>query len=906
MSRAVSEVGVGDLYMGEVLAMFQRFAKEHFGSAAEVDKVGGGVVFCEDKKAKNPGLRAAIEKVKRGETDQFAMLLLKVNADKMRNLGTDNEQPIANESSTHWTALHLKRNGDKIEVRYANSVGNHDGRDDIPEALRRVLSECVIDCKKSQKEFQSLQQSGSDCGYYAVWHGLQMLGVVDNEAEFGIFIKEMKKDIAEERRVEAAKQERVKQIIQPRRGKAAASSDADVNGLTEQLAGLAISKVEPGDYFDDSSDEETANKVSQRVKVLVEVKMDKIDQNFALKAVRGLAMGVLYSSEVGKHLYGGEDRTGLKVRHLVMQRAVLEKFKSDLEGAFRKTAEKVLGEKFNDKEFLDRFFHTEEIGGFRNEISKWVDGRKKGLYSRLSNEKRRLSRSRRSGGADAEKHESFEKDFLKLSESFFKDLELKLQSEKHFKSSGSLLHSSDQEITDIIENVIADLVAEGILRRDKNVLKLEVGVGDQRLKTNPETAGDDKSVVRKLMLEKIKSSVSRKGEKFSVAELNKDVAEQLKNHRLRHPLRNLEPSMRNISTRLTLPTAFTTDSIHNSEELFAHLRLFSRSHRRHIRNQRDLNSEPIISSSDVSYRIVQFAAAGNSEVKETQTVSYNKSAKEFTRGATVDELGSYKEISDKIAESISALKKAYTGLESNDAIFAKWIRSCLKGEKIQIGDVVLSEHQQQMEKMIANITYLLFGTEVIRNPNSIIIHQMMLDLIEGGKMSFKDVFSTSSGNNKWGAMPMSASGAIAAARRLNSEYSEKEFGYRYEYEGTDKAGSDKKKCTITLDQLKSQEFALLTEWLQMKLKSDQKEFSSEQFLSTMKLAMHEWYSSVDCSFLPDSKVAAQDKVEKKTAGDGERKKASPHYAESTKASAGKVVKNPSATKLQQKTASQRK
>ena len=74
------------------------------------------------------------------------------------------EMAMDSDLSTHWTTLNLKKNGGTIEVRYADSTGSRDGKDNISQAIKGALSKHGIAPETQQVDFTSGQQTAANCG----------------------------------------------------------------------------------------------------------------------------------------------------------------------------------------------------------------------------------------------------------------------------------------------------------------------------------------------------------------------------------------------------------------------------------------------------------------------------------------------------------------------------------------------------------------------------------------------------------------------------------------------------------------------------------------------------------------------------------------------------------------------
>lgn len=109
-----------------------------------------------------------------------------------------------------------------------------------------------------------------------------------------------------------------------------------------------------------------------------------------------------------------------------------------------------------------------------------------------------------------------------------------------------------------------------------------------------------------------------------------------------------------------------------------------------------------------------------------------------------------------------------------DKDVAIWIRQILQGKKrLEIGVNSISTRLMQMVKYnLIKITHLLFGSEVVRNPASLIHQQMMLDLIIVGGMTWRDALDSKihEGKSDGGEMPMSMKKAVDSFRILHYKF----------------------------------------------------------------------------------------------------------------------------------------
>lgn len=199
----------GNLTMGQVSSMFQRLileTKDQQATETVGRKYGRAVSYSEEDGASNPNLKSAIQNFVNGaepipegaRTDLDTAVgdnitLLLIRADNVQNLGEESERAMDSDLSTHWTTLNLRRDNGEIEVLYADSMGYHNGRDEIPEVIKQTLEEFGIDLAISQKDFLSTHQTDANCGYMAVWHALSMHGVEVFANHSEEFVQEQRK-----------------------------------------------------------------------------------------------------------------------------------------------------------------------------------------------------------------------------------------------------------------------------------------------------------------------------------------------------------------------------------------------------------------------------------------------------------------------------------------------------------------------------------------------------------------------------------------------------------------------------------------------------------------------------------------------------------------------------------------
>ncbi|ETO11097.1 hypothetical protein RFI_26278, partial [Reticulomyxa filosa] len=271
-------------------------------------------------------------------------------------------------------------------------------------------------------------------------------------------------------------------------------------------------------------------------------------------------------------------------------------------------------------------------------------------------------------------------------------------------------------------------------------------------------------------------------------------------------------NIKNIISRKTLGSTFSTIKIKDDIDLLAHVRLFNLSQEREIKNAEDQKMD----NEQSCTKIIIFR--NESRVKEKQRIiKYSYGRVDWVIPTTYTKSEScYSGIFNRMDGLLKQLNKT-------DRYIVTQIRAFLgKGE--------LDSYSSQMSALCCELTYLLFGTEVARNPGCILLHQMMLDLIEHGAMlkigpdsevraTFKIFFESM-------LMPMAMTAAVSAARIAYIRL-EPFLPKSYKYFGP---------CLNdnTFKQLFEKEASLINWWLQSI--PDEKEFTS-----AIQGAIQKWY-----------------------------------------------------------------
>lgn len=205
----------------------------------------------------------------------------------------------------------------------------------------------------------------------------------------------------------------------------------------------------------------------------------------------------------------------------------------------------------------------------------------------------------------------------------------------------------------------------------------------------------------------------------------------------------------------------------NPFAFYANLRLSNRSQRRNIKNLTYADIQ-----SDTVSRVWRLIAAADADLDVLE--SQELLSKSLGRKDLVEGLGNY----EKVFEIITDIKYIFNKQNKtiNDGTIAGWLRKIFLGKPVTLS---LSDLDNNiiLHKLQA-ITFLILGCECARNPGMIIINQMLLDLIiNDSSWTFETAFTTSSP-----LMPMVAEGAVSTARALDAQYRAK-MPMPYQYPG---------------------------------------------------------------------------------------------------------------------------
>lgn len=337
------------------------------------------------------------------------------------------------------------------------------------------------------------------------------------------------------------------------------------------------------------------------------------------------------------------------------------------------------------------------------------------------------------------------------------------------------------------KKAVFEALLEKELQRKRNSIIEKIG-GRYRLKQNVTQQLIDSSSISFLFnpentqkylpynLEKLKKELKVEVEKYLEVNFIADLKEKRK---------QLDIKLK----RASLPQQYTFVS-KNIMDFHANIRLAMRVQRRRIRQARDDEEHETIDAE--SFQAGWQFGKQEYIALETQEISSKGACNDQvinleTYGRINAELSELKEIVNK------QLEKNVPKL--NDKLIAAWVRNIVvrgkpiasmknkDGKKTHFENIP-DRYQQKFLKLLVNLSYLLLGCEAQRNPASLIIHQMALDLIESGKLTWTQAISDAKNEKSFGggAIPMTMGGykkdndkkatahPVSCARALHEHY----------------------------------------------------------------------------------------------------------------------------------------
>lgn len=309
---------------------------------------------------------------------------------------------------------------------------------------------------------------------------------------------------------------------------------------------------------------------------------------------------------------------------------------------------------------------------------------------------------------------------------------------------------------------------------------------------------------------------------------------------------NLRKENKNEVTRATLPKYFDYEIKKDwygtpSDKLIAVGRLMTTSLKRTYKNEE--GKESLLDSSQSSFfRKISLTKV---DLMETQLLYKTTGARtDYVDIETQGKGGAYK----NIALTIESIKNK---LKIKDSEIAQWVQKTLKGQTNIFPKDYTSKQKLELQEFIPALTYLLFGTEAVRNPASLIIHQMMLELIisdQEGKWTFSNAFISENGKVSGGKMPMSQKridkpdiGAVDVARFMHNKIFQTTMKYSYDKSPIEPSFSNKTKAYDFLIKMINLEAEIITDWLSLKRKNINDSF---ELYKVLLKGCEQWYEIV--------------------------------------------------------------
>lgn len=298
---------------------------------------------------------------------------------------------------------------------------------------------------------------------------------------------------------------------------------------------------------------------------------------------------------------------------------------------------------------------------------------------------------------------------------------------------------------------------------------------------------------------------------YTVKDIKKELEDKVIENNQAIAENDVKNIFRNIQ-RPILPDNFQFNA-NNPVEFIAYLRLSNRSMKRKIKNMQIIPSQPSFLINTQTFFSCQFPSVSQ-PILETHDVTTSDN---HARTDLVVNAGSYQVIQRQLCSLVSLIQtNLLNGLYpyTPNQIIAITIREIIQGKKfneLTISVLCVGQEINAILPFLANIAYLIIGTESVRNPSSFIINQMMLDLIENNRITWNELTSK---------MPMAPNSSVSFARakhNLLKDIPHCEYNY---------SGEIKK----TLGDLLQLETNIFTEWR-----------NSKKTNETMSETIKRWY-----------------------------------------------------------------
>lgn len=403
----------------------------------------------------------------------------------------------------------------------------------------------------------------------------------------------------------------------------------------------------------------------------------------------------------------------------------------------------------------------------------------------------------------------------------------------------------DNKLKDLLLEVLREVrgnqdINEAISDKTGNTESITLKCSNKIIRPKLENYKSE-SPIKKMLAERLLTSSPQTVVKTFIKDLPKeiksfevDLEDDFMSHLENELLSILDEISRDTIYRETLPSHFDIPlniEGYSITQFLAYVKLLKTSNIRLMKNYRDNTN---ILDDDVEILSRSFSFLGlKTQGLESQEI-YKKTG---TRSDTV-EIGkasgstSYPAIAKILDNKISSL-------DITDAEIANWIIEVLDGRGKEILDTLeITRFQREiLERFINSLTYLMFSTEVVRNPASLVINYMILELIKEGEeyLSWEEVFENR-------GMPMSIVGAVSSSRWMHSNY---DTTIRYSYDKTKSSFSNdnSEKDMKILQDIIYKEGTIFRLWLSLNGLEYENEDSFLEAISLLGRKCSEWYGA---------------------------------------------------------------
>ncbi|CAM4395381.1 MAG: hypothetical protein LEGION0398_MBIBDBAK_01182 [Legionellaceae bacterium] len=271
--------------------------------------------------------------------------------------------------------------------------------------------------------------------------------------------------------------------------------------------------------------------------------------------------------------------------------------------------------------------------------------------------------------------------------------------------------------------------------------------------------------------------------------------------------------------------------INSSLDLLTHLRLANRDQKRKIRNYKNSLFNSLYSGNQKRHTYRNWLFQGEYLVQENQGIIISSEG----RQDKIDNAGKYSDIYERFQKIQNHFLSEYQ-FAISDKMLVNWVRAMIKNEEFNdINNRELGEVDKTiLFDFIAEMTYLLFGCEVARNPASLIVHQIILDLILNEKISLQSALFDN-------VMPMAVSEAVGKARSIQNKLNPY-MPYFYTYPGTESNDN------IQTNNMLASQAAIFRQWLEVKYNYKNDMLDLQKIRQIILNNLERWFGIQQLSF----------------------------------------------------------